>query len=257
VIEQSFNVGESPRFVASISSGSVEVVEGERGVIELQIDSQRERDFVISQTGDTVTVRRPEGGNGWNRRESSTRVRVGVPIGATVRISCASADVTAEVRLNEAYIDTASGDVALWEVRSAKVKTASGDVSIGSATGDLGLRTASGDVKVGDAAGRLEASTASGSLDVGLARRHVNSSTASGDIDIERFEGSELELKSASGSMRIGLPKGTKVALDASSLSGDIRLPERAPSGGAGKDRRQVRAKLRTISGNIEIIRLD
>jgi len=92
---------------------------------------------------------------------------------------------------------------------------------------------------------------------VGVARGHVNSSTASGDLDIERFEGSELELKSASGSMRIGLPKGTKVALDASSLSGDIRLPERAPYGGAGKDRRQVRAKLRTISGNIEIIRLD
>lgn len=255
MIEQSFNVGESPRFVASISSGSIEVVAAEPGVIELQIDSQREGDFVISQTGDTVTVRRPEGSS-WNRRESSTRVRVGVPFGATVRISCASADVTTEVRLNEAYIDTASGDVALWEVRGAKVKTASGDVSIGSATGDISLRTASGDIKVGDAAGRLEASTASGSLDVGLARGPVNSSTASGDLDIERYEGIDLDLKSASGNMRVGLPAGTKVALDAQSLSGRIRLPERTPPAVSRADRLQVRARLRTISGDIELVRL-
>ncbi len=257
MIEQTFNVGDSPRFVASISSGSIEVIDGAAGVIELRIDSPREHEFIISQSGDTVTVRRPSNGDGWSRRESSTRIRVGVPSGSTIRISCASADVTAEVRLAEAYIDTASGDVALWEVRSAKVKTASGDVSIGTATGDLSLRTASGDVKVGDAGGRLEAGTASGSLDVGLARGNVISSTASGDLDIERYEGTDLELKSASGRMRIGLPKGTKVALDARSLSGDIRLPERAPSGGAREDRRQVRAKLRTISGDIELIRLD
>jgi DUF4097 and DUF4098 domain-containing protein YvlB len=257
VIEQTFSVGDSPRFVASIRSGSIEIVESEAGVIDLRIDSSREAEFEVSQTGDTITVRRPPNGGAGSRRASSTRVRAGVPVGTTVRISCASADVTAEVRLNEAYIDTASGDVALWEVRSAKIKTASGDVAVGTASSDISLRTASGDVKIGDAAGRTELSTASGSVDLGTARGPVSSSTASGDLDIERYEGTDLDLKSASGSIRIGMPAGTKVALDANSLSGRIRLPDRTPSGVSRSDRLQVRARLRTISGDIELIRLD
>jgi hypothetical protein len=257
VIEQTFNVGGSPRFVASISSGSVEVVESEAGIVDLRIESPREAEFEVSHTGDTVTVRRPPNAGGLSRRESTTRLRVAVPVGSTVRISCASADLTTEVRLNEAYIDTASGDVAIWEVKNAKVKTASGDVAIGTASGDISLRTASGDVKVGDASGRVELRTASGSVDLGIVRGHVSSSTASGDLDIERYEGTDLDLKSASGSLRIGLPAGTKVALDAQSLSGGIRLPERTPSGATRGDRLQVRARLRTISGDIEIIRLD
>jgi hypothetical protein len=256
VIEQTFNVGDSPRFVASISSGSIEVVESPAGVINLRIESPREAEFEVSHSGDTITVRRPPNGGGWSRRESNTRLRVAVPIGSTVRISCASADVTTEVRLNEAYIDTASGDVAISEVKNAKVKTASGEVAIGTASGDISLRTASGDVKVGDAVGRVEVGTASGTVDLGTTRGHVTSSTASGDLDIERFEGTELDLKSASGSMRVGLPSGTKVALDAKSLSGRIRLPERTPSGVSHADRLQVRARLRTISGDIELVRL-
>ncbi|HEY6628736.1 MAG TPA: DUF4097 family beta strand repeat-containing protein [Acidimicrobiia bacterium] len=254
--EQTFDVGDSPRFVASISSGSVEVVESPAGVISLRIESSREAEFEVSHSGDTVTVRRPPNGGGWSRREAHTRLRVAVPIGSTVRISCSSADVTTEVRLNEAYIDTASGDVAIWEVKNAKVKTASGEVAIGTATGDVSLRTASGDVKVGDATGRVEISTASGSVDLGTTRGDVTSSTASGDLDIERYEGSDLDLKSASGSIRIGLPAGTKVALDANSMSGRIRLPERTPSGISRADRHQVRARLRTISGDIELVRL-
>ncbi len=257
MIEQTFSVGDSPRFVASISSGSVEVVESAPGSIDLRIESSREAEFEVSHSGDTVTVRRPPNGGGWSRRESNTRLRVAVPVGTTVRISCASADVTTEVRLNEAYIDTASGDVAIWEVKNAKVKTASGDVAIGTASGDISLRTASGDVKVGDATGRIELSTASGSVDLGRARGDVTSSTASGDLDIERYEGTDLDLKSASGSMRVALPAGTKVALDAQSLSGRIRLPERNPSRASRADRLQVRARLRTISGDIELIRLD
>lgn len=257
MIEQTFNVGNRPRFVAGIASGSIEVLEGEAGSIALQIESPREEDLVISQTGDTVTVRRPLGSEGWNRRESSTRIRAEVPAGTTVRISGASAEITAQARLAEAFIDTASGDVSLSEVRDAKIKSASGDLTIGLVSGEANLRTASGDVRIRDVAHRMEVSTASGSVDVALARGDVTSSAASGDLVVDRFEGSELNLKSVSGNIRVGLPRGTRVSLDARSLSGNIALPERSPAGAAPDDRRQVRAKLRTISGDIELIRLD
>jgi DUF4097 and DUF4098 domain-containing protein YvlB len=256
VIEQSFNVGKTPRFVAAIASGSIELLEGKSETIGLRLESAREDDFTITQNGDTVTVRRPHGSEGWGLREASTRIRVELPPATTVRISVASAEINAEAKLAEAFIDTASGDVSLSEVGDAKIKSASGDLSIDTASGEVSLRTASGDVRIGDVAQRLDVTTASGSVDVALARGDVASSAASGDLAIDRFEGSDLNLKSASGNIRVGLPRGTKVALDARSLSGHIALPERIPTSGTRDDRRQVRAKLRTISGDIEIIRL-
>jgi DUF4097 and DUF4098 domain-containing protein YvlB len=257
VIERTFIVGAAPRFVAAISSGSIELLEGDSNSIVIRLESPREDAFAISQTGDTVTVRRPVGAEGWSLRESNTRIRVEVPTGTTVRISGASAEINAEAKLTEAFIDTASGDVSLSEIRDAKIKSASGDLAIGVALGAVSVRTASGDVRIGDVAERLEVTTASGSVDVGLARGNVNSSAASGDLAIDRFEGNELSLKSVSGNIRIGLPRGTKTVLDARTLSGHIALPERIPSDVTRDDRRQVRAKLRTISGDIEIIRLD
>jgi DUF4097 and DUF4098 domain-containing protein YvlB len=256
VIEQSFHVGNTPRFVAAITSGSIEILEGKTETIGLHLESAREDDFTITQNGDTVTVRRPLGSEGWGLREASTRIRVEVPPNTSVRISVASAEINAQAKLAEAFIDTASGDVSLSEVGDAKVKSASGDLSIGMASGEVSLRTASGDVRIGDVAERLDVSTASGSVDVARARGDVASSAASGNLAIDRFEGSDLDIKSASGNIRVGLPRGTKVALDARSLSGHIALPERTPASGSRDDRRQVRAKLRTISGDIEIIRL-
>jgi DUF4097 and DUF4098 domain-containing protein YvlB len=256
VIEQSFHVGNTPRFVAAITSGSIEILEGKTETIGLHLESAREDDFTITQNGDTVTVRRPHGSEGWGLREASTRIRVELPPATTVRISVASAEINAEAKLAEAFIDTASGDVSLSEVGDAKIKSASGDLSIDTASGEVSLRTASGDVRIGDVAQRLDVTTASGSVDVAFARGDVASSAASGDLAIDRFEGSDLNLKSASGNIRVGLPRGTKVALDARSLSGHIALPERIPTSGTRDDRRQVRAKLRTISGDIEIIRL-
>ena len=95
MIEQTFTVGDSPRFVASISSGSIEVVESAAGVIDLRIDSSREAEFeslARAATPSPCAARRMvEAGAGANRApESVSESRSGT----TVRISCASADVT-------------------------------------------------------------------------------------------------------------------------------------------------------------------
>ena len=251
MIDQTFDVGAAPRFVSAIASGSIEVVEGPEHVLAVHIESSTE--FEFNQSGDTVTVLPPHGRQG---RTSSTRLRVEAPPGTTVRLSAASAEISASVRLANAYIDTASGDVSLSEVEDAKVKSASGDLSIRTVTGGVSLRTASGDVKVGLVVDRMDVTTASGSVDVGLARGDLASSASSGDLAIDRYEGSDLDLKSVSGDIRVGLPRGTRLTLDARSLSGKILLPERVPAGSTGKGAQSVRAKLRTISGDIEITRL-
>jgi DUF4097 and DUF4098 domain-containing protein YvlB len=254
VIDQTFDVVQSPRFVAAIGSGSMEVIEGPEHVVALHIESSRNNDLEVSQSGDTITVARPHGREG---RSGSTRLRVEVPAGTTVRLSAASAEINVSVRLAYAYIDTASGDVSLSEVENAKVKSASGDLSIRTVTGAVSVRTASGDVKVGLVVDRMDVSTASGSVDVGLARGGLASSASSGDLAIDRYEGSDLDLKSVSGDIRVGLPRGTRLTLDAKSLSGKIVLPKRVPTGSAGEGTQTVRAKMRTISGDIEIRRVE
>ena len=85
----------------------------------------------------------------------------------------------------------------------------------------------------------------------------MTSSASSGDLAIDRFEGSDLDLKSVSANIRVGLPRGTKLALDARSLSGHITLPERVSGRLQAARDDQVRAKLRTISGDIEIRRVE
>ncbi len=255
MIEQTFEIGSSPRLIAEIGSGSLEISQGPGHTIAVHIEGGRDRAVEVAQSGDTVSIRRPRE-QGWASRGASTRVRAEVPAGTSVSVTTASGKVASSAQLGEVSIDSASGDIALGEVEAAKIKTASGDVAIRAVNGEATLRTASGDVRIGNAFSRLEVTTASGSVDVATAGESVASSASSGDLTIARFEGSDLDLRSVSGNIRVGIPQGTRVALDARSLSGVIRLPERAPQAGGGSGR-SVRAGIRTVSGDIEIRRVD
>jgi hypothetical protein len=253
LIEQTFEVGEAPRLVIAIGAGSIEVSAGPVGVIDLSLDGGRDREFEIVHGGDSVEVRRP--GDARLSRSGSTRVRAHVPPGTTAWLTGASARIEATVPLGDAVIETASGDVNLREVENAKIKSASGDLAIKSVSGAASLRTASGDVRIGEILDRLEVTTASGSVDVGVVGGDVVSSASSGDLAIRRYEGSDLELKSVSGDIRVGLPAGTKLSLDARSLSGSISLPERQTQP-SPSERQSVRARIRTVSGDIQILRV-
>ncbi len=251
MIERTFEVPGTPRVVINIASGSIEMVEGAPGAVRLQIEGARDNELEITHVGETVSVRRTAS----PLRSSSTRIRSEVPPGTETRLRVASARVDGSVRLGDSEVDTASGDVSLKEVGEIRSKSASGDLVIGTISGEASLRTASGDVRVGHVFGRLEVTTASGSVEIGTAGDDLVSSASSGDLAIRRYEGSDLDLKSVSGDIRVGLPAGTKLALDARSLSGAIRLPER--SGAQSGEGNQVRARIRAVSGDIEIRRVE
>ena len=251
MIERTFEVPGTPRVVLTIASGSIEIVEGAPGAIRLQIDGARESELEITQVGETISVRRSHS----PLRSSSTRIRAEVPAGTETRLKVASARVDGSARLGYCEVDTASGDVNLTEVGELRGKSASGDLAIGTISGEASLRTASGDLRIGHVVGRLEVTTSSGSVDVGTATDDLISSASSGDMAIRQYEGSDLDLKSVSGDIRVGLPAGTKLALDARSLSGSIRLPERSGTQGGGGH--QVRARIRAVSGDIEIRRVE
>jgi DUF4097 and DUF4098 domain-containing protein YvlB len=181
----------------------------------------------------------PGRGLGLFRRNGSYSVDVTVPHGAELNANTASADIRGRGRFAEVDLDAASGDVELERVDGeAKVDTASGDVEI-AYVGSAKVNSASGDVQIDDAAGDIS----------------VN--TASGDIDLHRVVEGEVKVNSASGDIEVGIAKGSRLWVDAQSLSGDTSSELELESGAPVETDEGPLIELRavTMSGDITVRR--
>ena len=170
-------------------------------------------------------------------RDGEYRVRIKTPAGATVRADLASADIRGRGRFGAVEIDVASGDVTFDEVeRQAKVNTASGDVEL-RRVGSAKVNSASGDVRI-DESGPVEANT------------------ASGDIQLRNVSSGEVKLHSASGDVEVGIAKGSRLWVDAQSLSGDTSSElELEPAPSEAEDAPLVELRAQTMSGDIAVRR--
>lgn len=171
-----------------------------------------------------------------------------------VSIKTGSGDVHLETGA-QAKVGTGSGDVSLGRVDEAWVKTGSGDIAVEAVTGDVTLSTGSGDVRLTEIDGNASISTASGNVDVRTSSGAIGVKTASGDVAVRRAFAGELEAKTASGRVAVGIPEGTAVLLDCRSVSGQCRsalTPSEPPAEG---DEQRLQVRARTVSGNIDITR--
>ena len=106
----------------------------------------------------------------------------------------------------------------------------------------------------GEAHGTVEISTASGDVRIADTDAIIDVATASGRIQIERYVGSDISLKSMSGNFEVGMESGTKVDLDASSLSGRVKWPPKLDV--PPEVKREVSFKAKSVSGDLTIKRL-
>ena len=236
------------RLQIQVPSGDVEVETGdiEETTVELEVrgrdaDELEQNARIESRPrgdGFEVVVEAGRGrGLGLLRRNGQYRVQVTVPHGAELAAELASADIRgrgryADVQLSiasgdvelervdgEAKVETASGDVEIDYVRSAKVNSASGDVEIDQATNDVAVNTASGDIELRSVTeGEIKVNSASGDIEVGIAkgsRLWVDAQSLSGDTS------SELELESGTP---VDTDEGPLVELRAVTMSGDISV---------------------------------
>jgi DUF4097 and DUF4098 domain-containing protein YvlB len=186
--------------------------------------------------------------------------RVRCPEGADLDFSGASTDLRVEGELGEVAAKTASGDIKLESVRKRlQVKTASGDVYVGG-IGDVGsVVTVSGDLGVGTVDAPLTARTVSGDVHVGFSHAALALATTSGDVNVEAVGAGEVRLQSVSGDARIGVSRGTRVWIDASSVSGDLDsqlgLADEPGEGDPEEPREVVPLHVKTISGDVTIVR--
>jgi Toastrack DUF4097 len=188
-------------------------------------------------------------------------VRVNCPAGTELEFSGASAALRAEGRYGKVSARTASGDIRLGEVEGKlEIKTASGDVDLEKVVSDhASLVTVSGDVEVGSAEGRLTLRTVSGDVDFGVARGPVTISTTSGDVQLKSLEAGELQIQSVSGDARIGVGRGTRIFVDATSVSGDMKseldVGDESPTEESGGSGEVVPVHVKTVSGDVSLVR--
>ena len=174
----------------------------------------------------------------------------------SVEVESGSGDIQFAEIADEARISAASGDVQLGEVGgSARINTASGDIQIRSVGGDAKINSASGDVLVRDVTGELSVNTASGDVLVRETASSVSINTASGDQQLGSIATGRVDLKSASGDLKVGVQEGSTLWVDARSRSGDVRseLPvSDLPPDGNGPT---VELRANTMSGDITVTR--
>lgn len=255
MIEQSFSVDRSPEIEISCSSGSLTVESGAAGTVQVTIDSRHPEAWRVLQSGNSVTVSYERGLLEFDRGGGRARIRIVTPDGSSLRANTASADVRAVLDLDRVTIASASGDVLLGDVRTAEIKTASGDITLGQVEDDLTARSASGDIRADSVGGDTSVITASGDVGVDRAEGSLSASSASGDVRVGRYLGEDLESSTMSGDLIVGLPPGRTVKLNARTLSGSVRLPERKPSSEMAVP--VVSVRLKSVSGDITIRRLE
>lgn len=223
---------------ADVEETTVELEAGGRDSEQLEQEARIES----RPRGDGFEVfveARRDRGLGLFRRNGSYRVDVTVPHGAELSAELASADVRGRGRFADVDLSVASGDVELERVNGdAKVDSASGDVEI-AFVGSAKVNSASGDVQIDDAAGAVE----------------VN--TASGDIELRRVAEGDIKLNSASGDIEVGIAKGSRLWVDAQSLSGDTTSELELESGAPIETDEGPLIELRavTMSGDITVRR--
>ena len=230
-----FATPEPPRLRVSNPSGRVEIETGPRGDTVVEIEGSDAEEVAVEQRGREIVVERKRK---LGRGGGSYDVRILAPEGADAELDLASADTRTTGRLGDVRVRSASGDPQLDSVGGRlDDSTASGDVVVAEASGGGTIRTASGDILVREAGGRLGVMTASGDTVVGA--------IAEGGLD----------LKSASGDMRIGIAPGSRFHVDARSLSGETSSDLEVLGFETTADGPLVELKATSMSGDIRLTR--
>ncbi len=184
--------------------------------------------------------------------------RITCPPGTDLDLGGGSTDLRVDGELGEVSARTASGDVRLGPTRGElQVKTASGDISVGAIASNASLTTVSGDLEVQRLDASLTARSVSGDVTIAAVNGELGLSTTSGDVDVKSVQGGDVRVQTVSGDVRIGIAPGTRVWIDAASVSGhlgsELGVEDQEPA--AEGDSTVVPLYVKTVSGDVSVVR--
>lgn len=179
---------------------------------------------------------------------------VRVPVGSKLEIATASAGIEVRGAVGEVAVNTASGAISLEHVDGhAELGSASGSVSITSAERSVTFRSASGSLRVDEIGGACRATTASGSITIGTADDDVSAKSVSGRVEVREAHRGTLELHSTSGSIGVGVRRGTLVWLEVASTSGRVQSNLADDSVAPAPDEQPLTLRAHSVSGSISV----
>jgi hypothetical protein len=193
-------------------------------------------------------------------------VRVTCPVGADLDLSGGSTDVRVEGTLNDVSVRSASGDLRLDVVTGElQAKTASGDVFVRALEDEGEIVSVSGDVDIGRAERQLSVRSVSGDVEVGEVHGPLTVSSTSGDVELKEVASGDVRIQTISGDARIAIGPGTRVWVDATSVSGHLRSDlglsdepsdseASAESDTTPEERDVVPLHVKTVSGDVAIV---
>ena len=277
---ETFQTPAPVRLDVRLGSGEVRLETSDTAETTVTLEPLRDNDASVAavqearveQRGDEILVDVRDRRRGF--RGADVLVEIHCPEESSVRAKTGSADIEGRGRFGPVEVESGSGDVQFSDVSGdaeinaasgdvqlariggqARINTASGDVQLASVGGEARVNSASGDVQIREAGNRLEVNTASGDVLVGEALSSVNANSASGDQTIGSVSQGKVDLKSASGDLKIGIRAGSTLWVDARSRSGEVRseLPvsDLPPEG----DAPHVELRANTMSGDITVVR--
>ncbi len=257
------------RLYVEAGSGSLTLTAHETDTTHVEILGEAADEVEVRQDGDQISVVAPQRRTGFFAGDQQLDITISLPTRSAVvtrtgsmdltasgafgdtRLKSGSGDLEIDGSVESAAVETGSGDLSLRECEgSLRVKSGSGDILLGTVGGESTISTGSGDVRVEATRGATSVKTGSGDLRVTDADADVELSTGSGDLMIDTARRGRFTLKSASGDAQIGIPAGTPVWTDISTVTGDISSNlERTGAPEEGADHVELRVK--TVSGDV------
>ncbi len=268
-MKKSFSTPDPITLYVELGAGHLKALATETGDAEVEITGPQAEDFSVTMSGSQLSVVAPHGR--FFGRGDSHQVKVTVPQGSGLVTKMGSADASTEGTLGvvkmktgsgdididraegTVIIESGSGDVKAYELGAdVRIKSGSGDIDLGDVRGTTGISTGSGDVVLGLVHSPTVIKTGSGDLQVKRSEADVSLTTASGDLTIGVAPRGKVTAKNVSGDVRVGIPTGTPVWTDISTVTGSVRSTLASVGKPAdGQDYVELRAT--TVSGDVHL----
>jgi DUF4097 and DUF4098 domain-containing protein YvlB len=205
-------------------------------------------------------------------RPGAVDVTIALPSGSRLDGKTGAGDLSADGVLGECTFKSGAGALRLGRIGPGRLVTGAGDISVEAADGNLLAVSGSGAIRLGTVArdaivksgngaatiasvgGDARISTGSGDITIDRSRGTVVAKTAHGSIRASALESGEAGLRTAFGTIEIGIAEGTVARLDVQTERGTVRQ-ELAPTGAPSDDARTVAVKARTGMGDIVVRR--
>jgi hypothetical protein len=264
-----------------VSFGDVRVVASERDDATVEIrprDPARKADVRAAEQvridfGDgRLLVKSARQGIGVWARDGAIDVEIAVPAGTRVDGHTGAGDVRGEGAFGDCSLKTGAGAIRLGRTGQLKLVSGAGEISVDEAGGNAVVVTGSGAIRLGDVGGTVVVKSGNGAVLAGDVAGDLRVSTGNGDVTVERSHGTVViktangairagslqsgaaELRTAFGTIDVGIAEGTAAKLDVKTEFGVVRQdlePTGAPPNGAAT----VTVKARTGMGDITIRR--